>query len=79
MYHYLHIGLDQAYAIAKQLSTQNGGAKVAVVYNNGGTDGMDVTYALSSDASAKENTDDCTDLLDWYKYRVFFATLWEAL
>lgn len=53
MYKYLHIGLDQAYAIAKQLSAQNGGATVAVVYNHAN---MNVTYALSSDASAKANT-----------------------
>ena len=73
-YKYLHIGLDQAYAIAKQLSTQNGGATVAVVYNH---DMGDVTYALSSDASATANVGDCLDLLD--NYHVFLATLWESL
>ncbi len=73
-YKYLHIGLDQAYAIAKQLSAQNGGATVAVVYNH---DGMNVTYALSSDASATAHTDKLGDLFDPYHYRVFLATLWE--
>jgi len=74
LYHYLHIGLDQAYAIAKQLSAQNGGATVAVVYNH---DDMKVTYALSSDASAEDHTDYNFLLFDQYNYRVFFATLWE--
>ena len=73
-YHYLHIGPDQAYAIAKQLSAQNGGATVAVVYNH---DEMDVTYALSSDLSATEHTDDSWFLFNEYNYRVFLATLWE--
>ena len=73
-YKYLHIGLDQAYAIAKQLSAQNGGATVAVVYNH---DEMNVTYALSSDASATAHTDMCGDLFDPYHYHVFLATLWE--
>ena len=72
-YKYLHIGLDQAYAIAKQLSTQNGGATVAVVYNH---NTMDVTYALSSDASAKENTGSA--VITPYLYRAFLATLWES-
>ena len=72
--HYLHIGLDQAYAIAKQLSTQNGGATVAVVYNH---DGPAAKYALSSDASAKENSGPA-GLLFMYHYRVFLATLWES-
>ena len=72
-FHYLHIGLDQAYAIAKQLSDQNGGDPVAVVYNH---DVMEVTYALSSDGSATENTGSYP-LLFMNKYRVFFATLWE--
>ena len=71
---YLHIGLDQAYAIAKQLSTQNGGATVAVIYNH---DGNNATYALSSDASAKENTGTCTNILLVKKYRAFLAALWE--
>ena len=74
-YKYLHIGLDQAYAIAKQLSTQNGGATVAVVYND--NNDMDVTYALSSDASATAHTDVFFYLFDAYNYRVFLATLWE--
>ena len=74
-YKYLHIGLDQAYAIAKQLSTQNGGATVAVVYND--NNDMDVTYALSSDASATAHTDVFFYLFDMYNYRVFLATLWE--
>ena len=67
---YLHIGLDQAYAIAKQLSTQNGGATVAVVYNH---NGPQAKYALSSDASAKENTGMTFFLKN---YRMFLATLW---
>ena len=67
---YLHIGLDQAYAIAKQLSTQNGDAKVAVVYNH---NGPTAKYALSSDASAKENTGMSFILKN---YRMFLATLW---
>ena len=71
---YLHIGLDQAYAIAKQLSTQNGGDPVAVVYNH---DWEEVTYALSTDASATAHTDDFPDLFDKYNYRVFLATLWQ--
>ena len=74
LYHYLHIGLDQAYAIAKQLSTQNGGAPVAVVYNH---DGFDVTCALSSDESATENTIDYEDLYNDITDNVFLATLWE--
>ena len=74
-FHYLHIGLDQAYAIAKQLSTQNGGATVAVVYNH---DGTNATYALSSDASAKENTGSTAILFNINHYRVFLATLWES-
>lgn len=73
-YKYLHIGLDQAYAIAKQLSAQNGGATVAVVYNH---DGMNATYALSSDASATAHTDMFGSLFNTYHYRVFLATLWE--
>ena len=73
-FHYLHIGLDQAYAIAKQLSTQNGGAEVAVVYNH---EDLDVTYALSSDASAEEHTEDFENLYN-ENYRVFLATLWES-
>ena len=67
---YLHIGLDQAYAIAKQLSTQNGGATVAVVYNH---NTAQAKYALSSDASAKENTAMTMFLKN---YRMFLATLW---
>ena len=67
---YLHIGLDQAYAIAKQLSTQNGGATVAVVYNH---NGPQAKYALSSDTSAKENTGMTFFLKN---YRMFLATLW---
>ena len=70
---YLHIGLDQAYAIAKQLSTQNGDAKVAVVYNH---NGPTAKFALSSDASAKENTGPSFFLIS--NYRVFLATLWES-
>ena len=70
---YLHIGLDQAYAIAKQLSTQNGGATVAVVYDDDSN--YSVTYALSSDASATAHTDPYFYL--FYNYRVFLATLWE--
>ena len=65
---YLHIGLDQAYAIAKQLS--NGGATVAVVYNH---NGPQAKYALSSDTSAKENTGMTFFLKN---YRMFLATLW---
>ena len=72
-YHYLHIGLDQAYAIAKQLSTQNGGATVAVVYNH---NKLKVTYALSSDASATERTGSPATTAN--NYRVFLATLWES-
>ncbi len=72
-YHYLHIGLDQAYAIAKQLSAQNGGATVAVVYNH---NGMDVTCALSSDESATEHNGYYGDFFD-NNYRMFLATLWE--
>ena len=75
LFHYLHIDLNQAYAIAKQLSTQNDGAPVAVIYNN---NEMTVKYALSSDASAKENTDECDALFMSYNYRVFLATLWES-
>ena len=74
-FHYLHIGPDQAYAIAKQLSTQNGGDPVAVVYND--NNDSDVTYALSSDASATAHTDDHLDLFDPNNYHVFLATLWE--
>ena len=66
---YLHIGLDQAYAIAKQLS--NGGATVAVVYNH---NGPQAKYALSSDASATERTDFYS--LVAVQKRVFLATLW---
>lgn len=72
-YKYLHIGLEQAYAIARQLSTQNTGATVAVVYNN---DNKNVTYALSSDASATARTHRFNDLFA-NNYRVFLATLWE--
>ena len=72
-YKYLHIGLEQAYAIARQLSTQNTGATVAVVYNN---DNKNVTYALSSDASATERTIRSNSLFA-NNYRVFLATLWE--
>ena len=75
LFHYLHIDLDQAYAIAKQLSTQNGGAPVAVIYNN---DEMDVTCALSTDASATARTYDCWVLIAQYNYRAFLATLWES-
>ena len=74
-FHYLHIGLDQAYAIAKQLSAQNGGATVAVVYNHYETD---VTYALSSDASATAHTDRYYDFSGMNNYCVFLATLWES-
>ncbi len=72
-YKYLHIGLEQAYAIARQLSTQNTGATVAVVYNN---ENRDVTYALSSDASATARTLRGDHLFE-NNYRVFLATLWE--
>jgi hypothetical protein len=72
-FHYLHIGLDQAYAIAKQLSTQNGDAEVAVVYNN---DSKTAKYALSSDASATENSS--SGSLVAYKFHAFLATLWES-
>ena len=72
-YKYLHIGLEQAYAIARQLSTQNTGATVAVVYNN---DAKNVTYALSSDASATARTDRFNSLFA-NRYSVFLATLWE--
>ena len=71
-YHYLHIGLDQAYAIAKQLSNGDGDP-VAVVYNN---DGMTAKYALSSDASAKENSKSGSIVA--YNNRAFLATLWES-
>ena len=71
LYKSLHIDLDQAYDIAKQLSTQNGGATVAVVYNH---DGKYVTYALSSDNSATARTNHKNELY----YRVFLATLWES-
>ena len=73
-FHYLHIGPDQAYAIAKQLSAQNVGDPVAVGYNH---DEFNVTYALSSDASATENTGDFELYLFDNNYRVFLATLWE--
>ncbi len=73
-YKYLHIGLEQAYAIARQLSTQNTGATVAVVYNN---ENRDVTYALSSDASATARTLRGDHLFE-NSYRVFLATLWES-
>ena len=72
-YKYLHIGLEQAYAIARQLSTQNTGATVAVVYNN---ENRNVTYALSSDASATARTLRGDNLFE-NNYRVFLATLWE--
>ena len=75
LFHYLHIDLDQAYAIAKQLSTQNGGAPVAVIYDN---DEMDVTCALSTDDSATARTYDCWVLIAQYNYRAFLATLWES-
>ena len=71
--HYLHIGLDQAYAIAKQLSTQNGGATVAVVYDHNQSN---ATYALSSDASATANSRMAPVVPT--QYRVFLATLWES-
>ena len=73
-YKYLHIGLEQAYAIARQLSTQNTGATVAVVYNN---EDRNVTYALSSDASATARTIRSNSLFA-NNYRVFLATLWES-
>ena len=73
-YKYLHIGLEQAYAIARQLSTQNTGATVAVVYNN--DEKRNVTYALSSDASATARTIRGNSLFA-NNYRVFLATLWE--
>ena len=73
-YKYLHIGLEQAYAIARQLSTQNTGATVAVVYND--DNNRNVTYALSSDASATARTDRFNSLFA-NNYRVFLATLWE--
>lgn len=75
-YKYLHIGLDQAYAIAKQLSTQNSNAKVAVVYDN---DIYAVTYALSSDASATANQSIHPYLYEAITERVFLATLWEDM
>ena len=75
LFHYLHIGLDQAYAIAKQLSTQNGGAPVAVIYDN---DEMDVTCALSTDDSATARTYEIWELIAQYNYRAFLATLWES-
>ncbi len=71
-YHYLHIGLDQAYAIAKQLSTQNGDATVAVVYNHTGSNAK---YALSSDASATEHSGKADTVAN--NYHAFLATLWE--
>ena len=74
-FHYLHIGLDQAYAIAKQLSTQNGGATVAVIYNH---EDNDVTYALSTDGLATAHTDVINKLFIKYNYRMFLATLWES-
>ncbi len=77
-YKYLHIGLDQAYAIAKQLSTLNGNAKVAVVYDHVDYEN-DVIYALSSDASATAHQKDYNDLLYEITDRVFLATLWEDL
>ncbi len=70
--HYLHIGLDQAYAIAKQLSTQNGDATVAVVYNHTGSNAK---YALSSDASATEHSGKADTVAN--NYHAFLATLWE--
>ena len=73
-YKYLHIGLEQAYAIARQLSTQNTGATVAVVYND--DNNRNVTYALSSDASATARTHRFNSLFA-NNYRVFLATLWE--
>ena len=69
----LHIGLDQAYAIAKQLSTQNSGATVAVVYDD---NGLKATYALSSDASATAHTGGASKLAN--ENLAFLATLWEA-
>ena len=71
-FNYLHIGLDQAYAIAKQLSTQNSGATVAVVYDN---NGLKATYALSSDASATANTGGASKLAN--ENLAFLATLWQ--
>ena len=73
-YKYLHIGLDQAYDIARQLSTQNGGATVAVVYNYNGDSYW--TCALSSDNSATAHTIKEHELCG--NYRVFLATLWES-
>jgi hypothetical protein len=73
--HYLHIGLDQAYAIAKQLSAQNDDAKVAVVYDHVE---YEAKYALSSDNSATENQMDHQALfINNIAERVFLATLWE--
>ena len=71
-FNYLHIGLDQAYAIAKQLSTQNSGATVAVVYDN---NGLKATYALSSDASATAHTGGASKLAN--ENLAFLATLWQ--
>ena len=73
-YKYVHIGLDQAYAIAKQLSAQNGGDPVAVVYDNVDSD---VIYALSSDDSATKHQEDYDYLYAYTTNRVFLATLWE--
>ena len=71
-YHYLHIGLDQAYAIAKQLSNGDGDP-VAVVYNH---NNKIATYALSSDDSATERTGSAKIVAS--DYRAFLATLWES-
>ena len=62
MQSYTHITLDQAYALAKYLSTTTGNT-VAVVYNN---DSMQAKYALSTDDSAIEHQDDGNSLCQQY-------------
>ena len=78
-YDYLHIGLDQAYSIAKQLSTQNNGARAAVLYDdhyNNDNGNYYLNFALSIDDSATRYN------VPWSLYfystsSVLLATLWE--
>ena len=78
-YDYLHIGLDQAYAIAKQLSAQNNGARAAVLYDDHYNNDNGFYYlncALSTDDSATRYN------VPWSLYffsnsSVLLATLWE--
>ena len=61
-YSYTRITLNQAYALAKYLSTTTGNT-VAVVYDN---DMMEAKYALSTDASATAHQDDGNMLCEQY-------------